>query len=260
MVDDAVAQVERLLALAVPAKNIGIEGDCLGASIATLAVAKLQERHYPVKLYNLRSFRSLPRFLEGYLLPETSTKADFLNPLTYLKYIAVGFIRCVLMPLIWVARWDLNVATAWNSIPSADKDYGVIRNSADAQGPNEVDGCIHNTWASVASIVDEQRKTLQAKETNKERLTQEQIAVLDDSPARHCFKPDPKPQSFDSEAAKEKAQTYGSLPHFLGRRSLLIREGEEGATAHNHMVDFFKTSFRREAVMPIMNGLDPSNP
>jgi len=237
MVDDIIAQVERLLALGVQAKHIGLEGDCLGGAVATIAAANLHKRDYPVKLYNLRSFRSTPRFLAGYLLPEATS--SWLNPLTYLKYIAAGFSIIFLTPVIWLSGWRLNAAAAWNKIPFADKDYSLVRMNEPLQY-DRPDGVIHDGVASIASYIDEQRDMIRLKMKYCQTLTQEEKAIVTDRAVSHYFKPAPSFQLNDDKWLK--ASSYRRYPHFFPRRSLVNIEASQNN--HDHMIDSFQAKFQ----------------
>ena len=59
MINDALAQAQRLLRLGAKPENIGFEGMSLGGAVATLTAARLHEGGIRVILYNERSFRSL---------------------------------------------------------------------------------------------------------------------------------------------------------------------------------------------------------
>lgn len=60
MIDDVLAQVQRLIDLGAKPENICLDGMCLGGAIATLAASQLHCQNCPVKLNNERSFRSIP--------------------------------------------------------------------------------------------------------------------------------------------------------------------------------------------------------
>jgi effector protein SdbA len=125
----------------------------LGGAVATLAAAQLHERGYHVKLYNLRSFRSLSRVIMGYFLP--NAKDNWSHPLTYLKYFAVA-LSGLFIPLIWLSGWRLNAERAWDKIPTSNKDYALVREIDDNQKITvEVDGLIHDThYLKLSSVAD----------------------------------------------------------------------------------------------------------
>ncbi|WP_133128509.1 alpha/beta hydrolase family protein [Legionella nagasakiensis] len=230
MIDDAIAQVKRLLALGAKAENIGLEGMCVGGAVATIAAAKLHEEELKVKLYNERSFRSVPRFLAGTVLP--NAKSNPWNPITWGRYLIVGFVYVVLTPIIWLAGWRLDAASAWDKIPLADKDYSVIRNTMDVdpKAPKD-DGIIEDSWASIASLMDEKRAGIIEKKRQKQPLTEEEEQLLSDQPETHQFKVNPR------------VELKNKTPHVIARRHLIQTDGP--LHMHQHMVASFKSKFFR---------------
>ncbi len=242
MVHDVIAQVQYLLARGAKPENIGIEGQCLGGAVATIAAAKLHEDGYKVKLYNERSFRSLPRFLLGYILP--TEKDSRSNPVTWLKYAAAGLTYAIFTPILWIAGWHVDAASAWDRVPFDDKNYSVVRTNLNAkcQRSDEADGVIHDTYASIASKIDEQRTELNERQKKGQRpLTLEEQKVLEDPPESHYFKPS-KGAASDAEVQR----IYGKEPHFLPRRKLVMTEkSREDTTCHDHMVESLRASLGR---------------
>ena len=239
MVDDTVAQVNRLLALGAQAKNIGIEGRCLGGAVATLAAARLHERGDKVKLYNERSFRSIPRFVTGYILPDTDS--SFLNPMTIVRYLVVGLTYLILVPIIWLSGWHFDAASAWDRVPAADKNYSVARVLNEDNSPRtfkQSDGIIHDSWASMASKIDEIRLGIPNKKGDEK--TPEDTLLLSDNPADHCFMPTAQPVDYGGDVASAAAaKRYGTVPHFFPRRALVCQKNPKYNT-HDHMVESFK--------------------
>ncbi|WP_133129227.1 alpha/beta hydrolase family protein [Legionella yabuuchiae] len=243
MVNDVIAQVQRLIELGAKPENIGIEGLCLGGVTATIAAAKLHEDGYKVKLYNERSFRSMPRFLSGYILPHSDSSLK--NPVTWLKYFVAGLMYVLLAPVLWLAGWRTDAASAWEKIPPEDKNYSVVRMSKDSRSFEETDGIIHDSWASMASKFDEDRNAVLTKEKLGKSLNPDESALLADNPEHHYFKP--APNSGDDH--NEKAKQYGKVPHFLPRRKLVPLEENQShpTTCHDHMAEFFKTKLGMSA-------------
>lgn len=228
MISDTLSQVDRLLALGVKAENIGLEGMCIGGAIATLAAAKLHARSDKVKLYNERSFRSLPRFISGYILPET--QKNVLNPLLYLRYTFALLIYLLTTPIVWLAGWRLDAASAWDRIPFADKDYSVIHSSLN--GETQDDGIIHYGWASIASLVKKEKSNLRNKMNRCHSLSRSEQDFLWDEAQNHQFKIVP-----------QTARNI-KIPHFASRRQLIATRGDVlSATNHAHMIDSFKQRF-----------------
>ena len=230
MINDVLAQVGRLLAMGAKPENIGLEGMCLGAAVATIAAARLHDRDLKIKLYNERSFRSLPRFIAGYILPDAN--CNRWNPVNWLRYLAVGLVYMIVVPCIWLAGWHMDAASAWDKIPQADKAYSVIRNSMDAdpKAP-KTDGVVEDSWASMASLMDEKRANAVEKQQRGERLTHEEKVLLADVPTHHHFK------------VGDPADLNGKLPHHLPRRHLIQADSDDSLHMHQHMVASFKHKF-----------------
>jgi effector protein SdbA len=230
MIDDVRAQVRMLLEQGAQPENIGLEGMCVGAAVATLAAAREHEQQIKVKLYNERSFRSIPRVLAGAFLPKTTSSP--LNPLTWLRYLTAGVIYLVFLPIIWVAGWHMDVASAWEKIPFADKNYSIVRNpnDSDPNAPKE-DGVIEDRWASLASLVDVKRDSALKKQKKRQRLTAEEEQLTTDKAETHHFKVSP---FFERK---------NKLPHVLACRHLIESTTEVPKHMHNHMVDSFKQQF-----------------
>lgn len=154
LVNDAAAQVHRLLALGVPVENITIEGHCIGGNIATLAAAKLHRQGHKVKVYSDRSMRSINRLLLGLFWPKNTD--PIWHPLTWCKCFLVLIEYLIVLPALWFTRWRLDAADALNTIPETHFDYSVIRNSSDPNPLHREDGLIQDSWASVASKISAQ--------------------------------------------------------------------------------------------------------
>lgn len=242
MIADAIAQVKNLFALGARAENIGLEGMCLGGAVATLSAARLHEEGLKVKLYNERSFRSIPRTLAGALMP--GVNRSLLNPLSWLQYAGAALVYCLCYPFIWLAGWRMDVGSAWDRIPLADKGYSVVRNmdDRDPKAPKE-DGVIEDRYASLASLVDEHRVDARKKREAGAVLNEEESQLLADDPERHNFKVNPQ------HDRKNKR------PHVLARRHLIKACAEEATHMHQDMVEHFKHTFFK----PIAT-LDLNNP
>ncbi len=256
MVDDVISQVERLLAMGVPAQHIGLEGTCLGGATATVASAKLHKLGYGVKLYCERSFRDIPRFVSGYIFPEENT--GLLNPMTILRYIAGLAAFIIVGPAVWLMDWTVDAASAWKEIPSEDKCYSVIRKPADPETSESavVDGIVHNTWASIASLIDEQRAVAVKKKNKRQALTGEETAILlETNSKQNYFIPKAGEIAFLSEEAAALAKRYPTRSaHFYARHQLIAHDTT--TTMHEYMTEkfvaFFKTQDPNKMLTPII--------
>lgn len=236
MVDDTLAQVQRLLDLGVKPENIGIEGMCLGGAVATLAAAQLHDKGIKVKLYNERSFRSLPRLVVGYIIPGANSNPW--NPLNWFRYALAAVAYALITPLMWIVGWHMDAASAWDRIPVEDKDYSVVRRYKESTLVQD-DGVIEDGFSSLASYVDEHRDEVKQKIENTEHLTEQEAILLHDKKETHEF----------SLAPNYSEKT---LPHFVARRYL--NNSQECMTMHDHMIGSFQQKFNSSRNKKESNG------
>ena len=251
MTNDAIVQVQRLVALGVKPENIGLEGMCLGGAVATLAAARLHEQGIKVKLYNERSFRSIPRMVTGYILP--GPNSNHWNPINWLRYIAAGVAYIIVLPLIWLSGWHIDAATAWDKIPVSDKDYSVVRSmeNLDTLDTPTDDGIIEDSWASMASLVDEKYAELQEKIALERTLTPDELSLRADSPKNHHFKVDPN----NKDPHNGHKVPHHHYPQFLVKTEDDLKQTHAPLHMNDHMVKSFIKKFSR----PIHSSLDSAN-
>lgn len=198
MVNDAVAQVHRLLAMGVSAQNITIEGHCIGGNVATLAAAKLHRHGHYVKIYNDRSMRSINRLLLGLFWPKPTDK--FWHPITWLKCFMVLIEYCIVLPALWFTKWRLDAANALDSINTKYFDYSFVNNPDAENSSYKEDGLVQGSWASIASKVEEKLKN---------DLTNHNLN-------NHCFKVNTSAITSD-----DTKHLCSRAPHCLPRRKLV---------------------------------------
>ncbi len=187
MVNDALAQVKRLLELGAKPENIGLEGMCIGGAVATLAAAELHAQGLKVFLYNERSFRSIPRLITGHLLP--SENSNWMNPLNLLRFGMVGIIYITVVPFVYLSNWSLDAEEAWEKIPSYYKNYAVIYDPSPQANPSlKSDDLINHSWASMAFFIQKKHGVLAAKRETQLVLTADEKEQIADLPSTHCFK------------------------------------------------------------------------
>lgn len=175
IINDALAQAQRLIQLGVAPEHIAFEGMSFGAAIATHAAAKMHEQGLRVSLYNERSYRSLVRLMIGYIVPEAQSSPW--NPINWLKYIAVGLSYLIIAPVIWFIGWHLNAANAWKNVPFAFKSYSIARNHENPACP-ENDDLVHDSFTSIASLMEEHQAKIIQKKTRQQTLSTDEQAIL----------------------------------------------------------------------------------
>ncbi len=237
MVDDVLAQTERLIELGAKPENICLDGMCLAGSIATLSAARLHSQNIKVKLNNERSFRSLPRLLFGYIAPEVQT-ANWWNPITYLRFFVASLVYAIFTPILWLGGWYTNAEDAWNKIPAKDKIYSVVRDDKN----KKYDGVINDHFSSIASLIDEQLDGITEKLHNGLNLTPQELSLLVEYSEREQFNFKPS----DAIVASEKFRGA----HFVSRRELVAELGhQEPYTNHDYFLNKLKEKFTLEKLL-----------
>ncbi len=239
MIDDALAQAQYLFKLGVKPENIAFEGMSMGGAVATIAAAKMHDQGLRVKLYNERSYRSLFRLIVGYIMPASNSNPW--SPINWLKYTLVGLTYIVLAPVIWLAGWHLDAASAWDRIPQAYKTYSVARNHENPEHYDD-DDLIHDSFSSIASLMTQHLEEIKQKQNNGKPLSAEEQQLLADKTESHEFtldrdnKANKNPSShsaprrflIDTQYRKQTMQAYmiENLREKLGINPTLIDPSE----------------------------------
>lgn len=205
MVKDALAQAKRLMELGVQPENIAVEGMSMGGAVATIAAARMHDQGFKVKLYNERSYRSLVRLVTGYLMPKSNSNPW--NPINWLRYIAVGLAYVFVAPIMVLSGWHINAASAWDRIPSEYKSYSVARNHQDPKKYDD-DEYVHDSYASIASLVDEHRRDVKHKQKKGAKLSREEELLLADKTEEHQF-------TLERSKANSKFDAHSAPRRFL---------------------------------------------
>ena len=231
MVQDVLAQVERLVALGAKPENICLDGMCLAGAIVTLAAAELHRQNIKVKLNNERSFRSLPHLLFGYIAPELQT-TNWFNPLNYLRFVAAGLAYVIFTPILWLGGWYTNAEKAWDKIPAKDKIYSHVRD----ENLQIYDGVINDRFSSIASVVDSQINAIIEKLHKNVPLTEKETNIFAE------YSESDQVRFTPSEAIKLSDKYRG--PHFISRRDLVVELGhQEPYTNHDYFLNKLKDKF-----------------
>ncbi len=185
MINDATHQVQRLLALGAKPENIALMGECLGGSIATKVAAQFHREHLPVKLMNIRSFRSLSSLIEGHLRP---LDKNAFSMVSLMRYFFAKIVMLVVNVLLFLSGWYINVEKDWKAIPAQDKDFIVVRSRKnDKKRHYRDDPMIQHAHASLYSLVKEEQLELKKRQEAGESLTAEEKERLCDARGAHKF-------------------------------------------------------------------------
>lgn len=121
LVEEGIAQVQRLLHNNVPANNITLYGHSMGGAIATLVAAHFNERNIPVKIFNDRSFSNCTDYVMGQFEPKAK-KFSFISHL----------VRPIVEVILKLTDWNLDAGKSFHKIPKENRQYTVARNKNDA--------------------------------------------------------------------------------------------------------------------------------
>jgi len=126
LLNDGIAQVQRLLNAGVAAENITLHGLSLGGGLASLVAAHFHSQSPAQKVYLVadRTFPSLTDAVLGKVLPELGySKAR--APLRALgRAILKPFIQAILL----MTNWEINCLEAYNRIPAQYKALITAKN------------------------------------------------------------------------------------------------------------------------------------
>jgi pimeloyl-ACP methyl ester carboxylesterase len=122
LITDGIAQVQRLLDKGIDSKRITLDGLSLGGGVATMVASHFHNIGKPIYLWNDRSFASISKAAAGMVAPETTT--------IFNENLAVSF-ETSSWSLMMPAGWDVDVAKAYNAIPSEYKSHMYVAKKSD---------------------------------------------------------------------------------------------------------------------------------
>lgn len=144
LVTDGITQVNRLLDLGVAPKNIVLNGDDLGAAIATFVAQHFHERNINIRVFNSRGFATLTKDVVGRIgVKLKNPDVDFNNkklkvfaadekhptPATglarFVKTLAAPFVKLGLS----LTRWEMYPAGAYYNLPERSKEFITVKPS-----------------------------------------------------------------------------------------------------------------------------------
>jgi hypothetical protein len=123
LVIDGIAQVQRLLDDGVRPENILLDGESLGAGVATVVAWHFHQKKMPVYLWNSRSFSSLAQVAVSMTFPAKTPKV----------------LKKFLVSLITALGWDVDASSIYEKIDPKYKAYMVIaKPSAKSKGDGAI--------------------------------------------------------------------------------------------------------------------------
>lgn len=151
LITDGIAQVQRLLNLGVPSKNILLHGHSMGGAIAAKVGEHFQAHHLPLWVYNDRSFAKLSEVanwhLRGILKPERSVFHKKLGP-------------AALMLALDITGWELDAAKAFRSIPKEYRAHVLIRTLKSNRTQRHIDDNAIPIFTSMHKALADERKPI----------------------------------------------------------------------------------------------------
>jgi pimeloyl-ACP methyl ester carboxylesterase len=140
LVTDGIAQVQRLLDKNILPENIMLNGQSMGGSVATLVAKYFHDRGQRVYLYNDRSFSSFTNVAVGQIRTFCCCGPD-----EYFLLKCIGWIfKPIIYGFLWLSKWEVDAAGAYQSIPDAYKKYTVIRSPRELR--NSRNNCKDDSW------------------------------------------------------------------------------------------------------------------
>jgi len=132
LVEEAIAQVQRLLDKGVPAEKITLYGHSLGGTIATAVAYHFHNLQKPqrVFIFNDRSLITPTAFATGIILPEKNKPN---RPWLIKDYIRFGLakgLQPIFKTFVMLSGWDFDVSY-FAKIPAAHRQYLLARGKAD---------------------------------------------------------------------------------------------------------------------------------
>ncbi len=173
LVADGIAQVQRLLAQGVSPQNITLKGHSLGAGVASLVAQHFHQLGQPINLFNSRSFSTITNFLVGHIRLERDKGGLAIGHKDSIGGMILGWLAKPFVKFgVALAKWEINAGSAFKNIPTAYKDYIVVRSRKDRRGERIDDGVIPH-YASIHKELTSERRAQKAK-------IDEEIENLDD--------------------------------------------------------------------------------
>lgn len=162
LITDTIAQVQRLLDQGVDPENITLKGFSLGGAIGTLAAKHFHDRGLKVNIFNDRSFSTITNVAVGQIRKanwglQSGHQENFFKKL--LGWILKPFILFVLA----LVNWEMDAASAWESIPATHKEHMVVRSSKadrEREGVAIVDDPVITHYASLHAANKGERRAL----------------------------------------------------------------------------------------------------
>jgi hypothetical protein len=124
LIDDTIAQVQRLLDEGVCPDNILLKGHSLGGGIAVLAAKHFNDLDIKLRVFSRASFSNITNIVAGWVRNACSFRKGRSESwgMTLLGYIAWPIIKFVLC----ATKWEMEAATAYGALEGT-KDYVDVR-------------------------------------------------------------------------------------------------------------------------------------
>ncbi|WP_187356889.1 alpha/beta fold hydrolase [Legionella geestiana] len=154
LVNDGIAQVQRLLDAGVPSQNITLKGHSLGGALATMVAQHFHQQGQPLYLFNDRSFSSITNFVVGLIRTagtDTGHRESF--GMKLLGWMAKPFIKFG----VSLVKWEINADDAYKAIPEAYKEY-ILARSQKTDRDESADDTVITHYASLHHALKSERR------------------------------------------------------------------------------------------------------
>ncbi len=124
LIEAGIAQVERLnKELGVPYERIGLHGVSLGGSIVS----------HVANYYHRRGINLAGTYASKTFSSTTNVAISYVRKLPVIGKVLGFFLRPIIAVALWSARWQLNTAAHFASLPTLKREYSVVRSHKDVR-------------------------------------------------------------------------------------------------------------------------------
>lgn len=181
LVNDGIAQVQRLLDSKVDPHHIVLKGYSLGGAIATLVAKHFHEQDLTINVFSDRSFSNITNFVVGGIRRGSTIPNENLERETIrgkiLGFVAKPFIKLALS----LTSWEIEAGEAFRKIPAPYREYICVRSSKERRKKEApLDDALITHYASLHQALKPERTIVKRKLEEAETLLRkaEEIAPI----------------------------------------------------------------------------------
>lgn len=121
LVQEGIAQVQRLIDEGIPAAKIVLYGHFFGGTTATLVAWHFNQQGIPIRLFSDRSFSSSSDYVMKQLMPDSNKSQHGIA--TAIAHL----LRPILEVVLKLTDFDMSAGAKFQQIPKENRDYTVVR-------------------------------------------------------------------------------------------------------------------------------------